>query len=242
MNDLEKHNTMMRQLVSAVSGLWIGLSGVANAQTQPVLVELYTSQGCSACPPADAFMAELAADPSVIALSLHVDYWDYIGWTDTFGNPAFTKRQKAYAGATGNRVIYTPQIIVAGEDVVEGNDPMKIASTLRRHATDESPVTLTADRVGDKLVIHAQALSPLDIEARVQVVRYLPEETVSIGKGENAGREVTYHNVVTDWADLGGWTGERPLQLEADVSGPEPIVVIVQSKGPASVLAAVQLR
>lgn len=233
---------MMRHLVSAACGLWIGLAGVAAAQTQPVVVELYTSQGCSSCPPADAFMATLAQDPNVIALALHVDYWDYIGWKDTFANPAFTKRQKSYARAIGSRTIYTPQMIVAGDDRVEGNDPMEVSNKIRRHAMAKSPVALTIERSGAKLMIRAVANPPLSGAARVQLVRYMPEQTVEIGRGENAGRAVTYHNIVTSWVDLGEWTGTAPLEMTADVSGTEPVVVIVQSQGPAEVLAAARLR
>jgi len=233
---------MMRYFVSAACGLWIGLSGAASAQTQPVLVELYTSQGCSSCPPADKLMAYLVADPNVIALSLHIDYWDYIGWKDTFASPAFTDRQKAYAQAIGSRTIYTPQMIVAGHDRVEGHDPMKVADTLRRHSTATSPVTLRIERSGGKVFIHAVADPPLVDSARVQLVRYSPEETVMIGRGENAGREVTYHNVVTTWDDLGAWSGRDPLEMQADVKGSAPIVVIVQTEGPGNVLAVARLR
>jgi hypothetical protein len=233
---------MMRHLISAACGIWIGVSGAALAQTQPVVVELYTSQGCSSCPPADAFMALLAKDPNVIALSLHVDYWDYIGWKDTFANPQFTKRQKAYARAIGSRTIYTPQMIVAGDDRVEGNDPMKVADTVRRHASVKGTVTLAIERRGGVLTIDAVANPPLKGTARVQLVRYSPEETVLIGRGENAGREVTYHNIVTSWADLGAWAGDKPFKIEAPVTGDEPIVVIIQSEGPSDVLAAARLR
>lgn len=233
---------MMRHIVSAACGLWIGLSAVANAQTSPVLVELYTSQGCSSCPPADEYMAVLAADPAVIALSLHVDYWDYIGWKDTFANPAFTQRQKAYAHAAGSRTIYTPQMIIGGSDRVEGNDPVKVADTLRRHAQATSPVALTLSRTGTTVTIHAEASLPLTGGARVQLVRYIPEETVSIGRGENAGRDVSYHNVVTDWTDLGAWSGDAPLDMQAEVSGNQPVVVIVQSEGLGQVLATARLR
>lgn len=232
---------MMRHLVSAACGLWIGLSGAASAQNQPVLVELYTSQGCSSCPPADALMAQLVADPNVIALSLHVDYWDYIGWKDTFGNPAFTKRQKAYAHAIGSRTIYTPQMIVAGDDRVEGNDPMKLAQTVRRHSGVISPVSLKIERSGSKVLIRATTDATLHAKARVQVVRYIPEEMVSIGRGENAGRDVIYRNVVTQWDDVGSWSGTAPLEIEADAAGAAPVVVIVQSEGPAGVLAVARL-
>lgn len=233
---------MMRHLVSAACGLWIGTAGIALAQTQPVLVELYTSQGCSSCPPADEFMAELVKDPNVIALSLHVDYWDYIGWKDTFGNAVFTKRQKSYAKANGSRMIYTPQMIVDGVDRIEGNDPVRVSESIRRHLAGLSPVSLQVTRNGDRVVIRAVAEPPLTRGARVQVVRYLPKAVVRIERGENAGREVTYHNVVTDWQAVAQWAGREALEMETSAPGSDPVVVIVQSEGPAEVLAVAALK
>lgn len=233
---------MKRQLVSAACGLWIGFASAVAAQTQPVLVELYTSQGCSSCPPADEFMAHLAKDPNVIALSLHVDYWDYIGWKDTFANPQFTQRQKSYARAIGSRTIYTPQMIVNGKDRVEGNDPLEVSDKVRTHMAAHSPVTLSVTRKNGKVYITATATPPLTRKARVQVVRYLPSETVQIGRGENAGRAVTYHNVVTSWQSVGDWAGTGPLDMQADVPGGDPVVVIIQSDGPADVLAVARLK
>lgn len=232
----------MRQLVSATFGLWIGMSGVGLAQTSPVVVELYTSQGCSSCPPADEFLVELVKSPDIIALSLHVDYWDYIGWRDTFASPQFTQRQKAYARAVSSRMIYTPQMIVGGVDRVEGNDPMQVAEAIRRHQSQSSPVQLSVTRTGDQIVIRADADPPLTKPARIQVIRYMPEATVSIGRGENEGREVTYTNIVTDWQAVADWPGIAPFELTTSVAGPEPVVVIVQTEGPADVLAAAQLK
>lgn len=232
----------MRQLVSAACGLWIGVSGMALAQSSPVLVELYTSQGCSSCPPADEFMHELAKSPDVIALSLHVDYWDYIGWRDTFGNPAFTQRQKAYARAVGSRMIYTPQMIVGGVDRVEGNDPVQVSEAIRRHQGQSSPVRLSVTRSGDQIVIRAVAEPPLTKPARIQLIRYMPEATVAIGRGENEGREVTYTNIVTDWQAVADWPGAAPFEMTAEVTGTDPVVVVVQTEGPANVLATAAIE
>lgn len=232
---------MMRHLVRAACGIWIGVASTATAQTHPVLVELYTSQGCSSCPPADAFVADLATDPNVMPLSLHVDYWDYIGWKDTFGNAQFTKRQKAYAKAIASRMIYTPQIIVDGIDRIEGNDPIKVTESIRRHAATISPVRLDVKKTGSTLYIRAVAEPPLNRGARVQVVRFIPEATVRIERGENAGREVTYYNVVTNWQAVAQWAGTEPFELATEVSGSEPVVVIVQSEGPADVLAVARI-
>ena len=122
----------MRHFVSAACGLW--LAAVAPVGAEPVvIVELYTSQGCSSCPPADEFVAMLASDPRILPLALHVDYWDYIGWEDHFAQGKFTDRQRAYAKAVGSRTIYTPQLIIGGQDRIEGFSPEETADRLREH-------------------------------------------------------------------------------------------------------------
>ena len=116
----------MRALcAAALSIMSLGLPGAA--QDSPVVVELFTSQGCAACPPADALLGELARHEDVIALALHVDYWDYIGWEDVFARPEFTQRQHAYGHAAGSTVVYTPQMIVGGQERVVGVRPMAVA-------------------------------------------------------------------------------------------------------------------
>ena len=227
----------MRHLLSAACGFILVCAPAARAE-DVVVVELFTSQGCVSCPPADEFFAMLTGDPRVIPLSLHVDYWDYIGWEDSFGNPRFTERQKNYARAIGSRTIYTPQFIVDGQDRIEGFDPDQTAEKIRAHFQAASPVALTVQRQGDQLVIRAEADPPLHQPVQVQLVRYRPEETVEIERGENAGKTVTYRNVVTDWQVLTDWTGQAPLALDAPVAGDDQAVVILQDPGPSAILAA----
>jgi hypothetical protein len=227
----------MRQLVSAACGLWIACAPSLQAENL-VVVELFTSQGCSSCPPADDFVAMLASDPRILPLSLHVDYWDYIGWQDSFANPKFTARQKAYAKAIGSRTIYTPQFIIDGEDRIEGYSPEETAMRLARHLAEGARVTLTVTREGDRLVIRAEADPPLTHAVRVQIVRYVPEETVTIERGENAGKTITYRNVVTSWDHVGDWSGREPYETSAAAPGDMPAVVILQDEGPAAILAA----
>jgi len=234
----------MRHFVSAATALWVAMAAVAGAQTssEPVVViELYTSQGCSSCPPADDFLAALAADPRVVPLALHVDYWDYIGWKDDFAQPQFTKRQKDYARAVGSRTIYTPQMIVGGQDRVEGYRPAQVTSLIDAHLQQGQSVSLEMRRHGAALEIHAEALRPLKEPVRVQLVRYRPSETVEIGRGENAGRTVTYYNIVTLWQPLGEWSGAEPLSITAEAPGPDAAVVILQAPGPAAILAAARV-
>lgn len=234
---------MMRPIATAACGLWMAYAGPVLAQTQPaVVVELYTSQGCSSCPPADDFFAGLADDPGVIPLALHVDYWDYIGWADKFANPKFTERQKAYARAEGSKTIYTPQFIVGGTDRVVGNAPAEVAARIVDAVHRGGSVSLWLERQGDMVVIRAVADEPLTGEMNVQLVRYRPNATVEIDSGENAGRKMTYHNIVTAWSSLGGWDGSADFVTKAPAEGDQPIVVIVQHSGPGSIIAAAQIK
>ena len=231
----------MRQYVSAACGLW--LAAMTQVQAEPVVVvELFTSQGCSSCPPADEFLAMLASDPRILPLALHVDYWDYIGWEDKFALAQFTDRQKAYAHAIGSRTIYTPQLIIGGADRIEGYSPEETAERLRDHLGEATPVRLTVTREGDTLVIRAEADPPLTEPVRVQLVRYMPEETVTIERGENAGKTITYRNIVTSWEPLEDWGGTEPLEMTAPFMGDEPGAVIVQTAGPAAILAAARVE
>ncbi len=233
----------MRHIVSAACGLVLCLAAPVTAQsTDGVVVELYTSQGCASCPPADEFLAELAAHDEVIPLALHVDYWDYIGWKDSFAQAAFTERQKRYARAVKSRMIYTPQMIVGGVERVEGNTPDRVVNAIGRHKALNRAVRVTLERLGERVLIRAEADPPLTAGAEVQLVRYMPRSEVTIERGENAGRVVTYHNIVTEWTKVTDWPGQAPLEIEAAAPGDAPVVVIVQEPGPAAVLAAARLR
>jgi len=240
--------TRIGQIAGVAFGLWLAGAGALLAETrQTVVVELFTSQGCSSCPPADEYLGQLAQNPDVIALSLHVDYWDYIGWTDQFGSPQFTARQRAYAHASGDDSIYTPQMILNGEERVVGNEPEMVESGIRRHMRQPQTVSLNLSRDVAMVTIKAAAKVALDGPFTVQLIRYRPSETVAIRHGENAGRVIKYHNIVTEWQVLGEWAGDVPLEMMAPAVGDDPIVVILQktkarARGPGSIVAAATLR
>ncbi|MBL4917682.1 DUF1223 domain-containing protein [Tabrizicola sp. DMG-N-6] len=252
---------MAGRFVAAVAGM-MALAGTAIAQqgtTQqegvtapaaqpvmpaPVVIELYTSQGCSSCPPADEFMARLAEDPRVIALALHVDYWDYLGWKDRFADAQFTARQKSYAKAIRDRMVYTPQMIVQGQERVVGSRVEEVEAAILRHIDRPGTVHLVVERETGgtgRIIIRAEADPPPKSALRVQLVRYRPSEEVEIGRGENSGRSMIYHNIVTSWQVLGEWNGQSPLVMEAEAAGSEPAVVILQSEGPSEIVAAQRL-
>jgi hypothetical protein len=207
----------------------------------PVVVELYTSQGCSSCPPAEEIFAGLATRADVIALALHVDYWDYIGWKDSFAQPAFTERQRAYARVAGARTIYTPQMIVGGMEHLAGVRPAELAAMVARHGAMPPKAEIHALREGGVVRITAEPVARLPQGAVIQLVRYTPEATVEIRGGENAGRQITYYNIVTDWRRVGTWDGADPLSMTVDVAPGDSGVVILQEPGPGPILAAARL-
>ncbi len=231
----------MRRLASFVAGFWLSATGMVLAQ-QPVVVELFTSQGCSSCPPADRILAELAERDDVIALGLHVDYWDYLGWKDAFASPEYTKRQRAYARAAQERTIYTPQMVIGGKDHVVGSKPMKIANLLRKHGTGKALVNVKARRSGNTILIEATPNATLPGGTVVDIVTYAPKATVKIRKGENAGRTITYHNIVESWSRLGTWNGSGSFNASAQVAAGTPVVVLVQAQNAGPILGAARLR
>ena len=208
---------------------------------ETVVVELFTSQGCSSCPPADRILAELASDPDVIALAFHVDYWDYLGWKDQFASPENTNRQKAYARAAGERSVYTPQMIIGGRDHVVGSKAMKVSKAVRAHMEVAQPATVRLQRQGDTVLVNASAERPIP-RAVVQLVTYTPEATVAIKRGENAGRTFTYHNVVQQVVVLGIWDGDGEFSASASVPRTVPVVVLIQAQGAGPIMGASRLK
>lgn len=186
-------------------------------------------------------MHELAKRDDVIALALHVDYWDYIGWKDEFADPAYAKRQRAYAVAAGRRSVYTPQMIINGETDIVGARPMELSRVISDYAAKTTPVTLAITKSGDRVSILAQSATPSG-PLVVQMVRYTPERTARITRGENAGHTLTYANVTEGWKILQQWDGVTDLAIEADAPGDKPLVVMVQKGVDGPILAAAQIR
>ena len=232
----------MRHLRLLLLALTLSLPAAAWAQRSAVVVELFTSQGCSSCPPADAILAEIAARPDVIALALHVDYWDYLGWTDPFGKAAHTARQRGYAKKVRQRSVYTPQMIVQGVDRVVGADHDAVAAFVSAHQARPAPVALRAQRHGRALRIRLAPLIPVAVgPSDVYVVRYLPGGTMLIEHGENAGWTADFVNVVTDWSAVAQWDGAAEAELAVELPDAGPVAVIVQRERLGPILAAAKL-
>lgn len=233
---------MPKHIAGLLTALMLTLATPAVAQSNQVVVELFTSQGCSSCPPADAILTKLAKRDDVIALALHVDYWDYIGWKDIYGSPAYTSRQKAYAYAAGSRTVYTPQMIIGGVKHVVGHKPMEVVDEINRLKRLGGGVDLVLTRMSGKVSISARLTGGQRQSMLVQLVRYQPSSSVSITRGENAGRTIEYSNIVTEWRQIREWDGASPLKMAVTVTGDEPVVVIVQVAGYGPILAASRLR
>jgi len=233
-------------LTGGLTAIWMALAGpVAAQETRPVVVELFTSQGCSSCPPADALLRELAAREDVLPLALHVDYWDYIGWKDVFADPSHTLRQKGYARTAGRDMIYTPQMIVMGQEDVVGARSMKLAELIMHHMRAAPSVVLSARREGAGVTVDLRPASgPVAGPLEVQLVVYAPLRHVDISRGENSGRSLDYANVVDGWHVLGLWDGRGPLRLTAEVPQQQGrrAAVLVQRAGFGPILAAARVR
>ena len=196
------------------------------------VVELFTSQGCSSCPPADKLLGELAKNERVVALSLPVDYWDYIGWRDTLALHAHGVRQKAYADARGDRQVYTPQVIINGVAQAIGSDRRAIMSAIAAAEANRVPaIPVTLKKNGDKIDIVVGAGSGM--RAPVFLLTVTSETAVAIGRGENRGKTVSYYNAVRSWRRLGEWNGAQMLASvplsEMTGSGADGVVVIIQA-------------
>jgi hypothetical protein len=220
----------------------MGLTTPATAGER-IVVELFTSQGCNSCPPADAFLGELAKRPEVLALSLHVDYWDYIGWKDPFAQPAFTARQRDYQRVLAQRYIYTPQMVIDGHLQGVGSERSKvdglIAKAVRQRAATNAP---SLSRDGDAVRIEGGQVTP-GSAASVWLATYEPVHHTPVKRGENAGRTLPNYNVVREWRALGRYDG-TPLRLPLDAAPSANRAVIVQAQaasGPGPILAALVL-
>ena len=195
---------------SGALGLFAIIAIIRPAHADPrAVVELFTSQGCSSCPPADKIIGELAKDPDVIALSMPIDYWDYLGWKDTLADSRFSARQKAYSRMRGGRDVYTPQAIVNGSAQVIGSDRSSIEQAIHdtgRNGVMSVPVSLTLAGKEINVSVAASKL-PSIAHGEVWICSISKAVPIAIGRGENSGQQITYHNVVRNILKVGDWNG-----------------------------------
>ncbi|HEX4407936.1 MAG TPA: DUF1223 domain-containing protein [Xanthobacteraceae bacterium] len=217
-----------------MTGVVLASAGLARAGEPRALLELFTSQGCSSCPPADKLLGELSADPSLVVMSVPIDYWDYLGWKDTLANPAHSARQRAYSRIRGDRQVYTPQVVINGAAHALGSDRAAIeravALTDQKAGVMSLPVALAKGNTN--LDVQVESAENEHANAEVWLCPLSKTVSVEISRGENHGHTMIYHNVVRGWIKLGDWTGTKAswhvptAQIAAD--GADAAAVVVQ--------------
>ena len=229
--------------ILALAGVWISVPVSAAETESRVVVELYTSQGCNSCPPADDLLGKLNEQEGVIGLSLHVDYWDYIGWHDTFAFAETTERQKAYVRTMSRRYVYTPQMVINGRVQAIGSDRAAVEEGIAYVQDMHEPIgmTTTLDHGGHVIVRLDE--TEIESEAWLWLARYDKKKEVEVTRGENQGKMLTYYNVVRDLDYLGMWDG-KAKEISLDMSalqagGRDGCVIIAQRDGFGPILGAV---
>ncbi len=241
--------------LAVLAALTLAGSGRAGTSAAPpgsgnAVVELFTSQGCSSCPPADALLGELAEKPGIVALSYSVDYWDYLGWRDTLASPANSERQRNYARARGDGRVYTPQVVVDGILHANGANEAEIEMAMRNAAKrlqkDEVPVSMHAD--GDTLIVDVGAAPEASDKRAATVWLAIAKEVqkVEVARGENRGRGLSYHHAVRELSPIGMWHGEAmtlrlPLK-DLKTMGGDCLFALVQVEDYGPILGAAEFE
>jgi hypothetical protein len=198
-------------LVLICAGLQLGSAGDLRAQSSsprgPVVVELYTSQGCSSCPPADALLGVLSQMPNVLALAFHVDYWDSIGWRDHFALPMARERQRRYVETLGLSSAFTPQVVVDGRRSFVGSDKPRIMAAM---AEPLITIPILIDVARGELIVTVPE-GPDQGSYDVNLIAYLPQAATNVGRGENSGRTLREFNIVRQFRTLGVWNGQESV-------------------------------
>ena len=232
-----------RTFVAVFALLAVYAAGPLAAADKPLaVVELFTSQGCSSCPPADRLLGTMAAREDVLALSVHVDYWDYIGWKDVFAKPSNGNRQRDYAAHFQLKYVYTPQIVIDGAYQAVGSNEGEVNSLLKRALAD-AHVAVELKRTGAGAEIKLPA-SSLDATAEVFAVYFDRKHDVKVKRGENGGHTLSYHNVVRKMTPVALWKGEAktvPIALPEGKDAGESCAVFVQMQGSRRIVGAARL-
>ena len=216
----------------------VAFTKLSDAQPRPAVVELFTSEGCNSCPPAEAYVGELAGRPDVLALAFHVDYWDDLGWRDRFGLSQAVERQRNYARTLRLGSVYTPQVVVDGSTDYVGSNRGAIERALRDNRQGP-PVVLSVST--DEISVRMEAGTQAGARGDVVLVSYLRKAVTPIGRGENAGRTLAEYNIVRSVQALGHWEGAaqefhtKVASLPRDATD---VAVLVQSPGQGAILSA----
>ena len=218
----------------------VSMGALPSVFAQPVVVELFTSQGCSSCPPADALLGELAQRPNVIALAYHVDYWDDLGWKDPFSIPAAVERQRGYVRRLAKSGAFTPQAVISGDTSVVGSNRAAMERALKE---DRDALAIELSKTGADLTINLPERWRETMD--VHVVSYLGQATTKIGRGENARRSLKEFNIVRSFKRLGKWNGV-PQQMKVPLASlprdATAVVVLLQRPNQGAIAGAATLK
>lgn len=220
------------------------LASFAQAADKLTVVELYTSQGCSSCPPADAYLGTLAKRDDILALSFHVDYWDYIGWKDPFSLPSNSTRQRSYARNLGMGYVYTPQMVIQGMTHTTGSNASDVEKLIRNlQGAKRLDVDITPVAGGLKVDIPGGTFD--GEEAHIIAVAYDSKHENDVTRGENSGHKLAHYNVVRAVTDVGVWSGE-PMSMtiteqDLKMAGHNGFAVLVQSSHNGRILGAAKI-
>jgi hypothetical protein len=219
------------------------------ADDSPVVVELFTSQGCSSCPPADRYLGELAKRPDLITLAFHVEYWNYIGWTDAYSKPWATRRQRDYQTALKLRYVYTPEMVIQGETQGVGSEPATIEPMIRAAEAERKPhpsLSLHWRADGALVADVGDGQSPPSQPATLWLVGFDKMHTMAVTTGENAGKTAWDHHAVRSFRRLGSWAGWSEELIvpseEAKNLGDYGAAVLLQQDGNGPILTAASIQ
>ena len=230
-------------ILLVAAAMFFAAASHAEEPAPPTLVELFTSQGCSSCPPADAYVGVLDERDDVVVLSLHVNYWDYIGWKDPFASDALTKRQRNYGRRLSRGMVYTPEMVIDGVVDAVGSDRKAVERAIAKvRAENRMRLDIGISRADDGGLIVSVPGARFDGEATVWLTRYDAVHETEVRRGENAGRMIRNFNVVRDLSRIGSWTG-LPLEIRLPESalttgegGRDGCAIIVQTDATGPVL------
>ena len=230
-------------VLSLMMAVPVAHAGDRSTKGASTVIELFTSQGCSSCPPADSLLGSYARRDDVVALSFNVDYWDYLGWKDTLGKRAYSKRQYTYARNRGDGKVYTPQVVVNGRQHAVGSSRRLVESAIA--GSQSKRIGLEVSEQGQTFVIKVAAGKKPRKAATVWIAAVTPSVTVNVKRGENGGQRLTYHNVVRQLMPVGMWSGDETVVRlrRGDLlqSGVERCAVIIQAANTGPILAAAWL-
>lgn len=231
---------LLAKILSFIAIVFYGQSSFAQSGAiapRPVIIELFTSQGCSSCPTADKVLKYFVDNnPNVIALSMHVDYWNYIGWADPFSSAQITQRQKQYSAAMGRNNIYTPQMVIDGKYQESGSHYNKILPLVGEALSGAKDVPVSVDAVDNKLQV---GITPHSSQAQenadIVVIGYDNEKTTKVTRGENSGEEITNANIVQYIKTIGTYNGEK-VSIEGEIPKTDNVIVILQNAGQKEII------